>query len=277
MPAIQSCFIEPIWEQFEGLLPKRDDGHRLGCHRPRIADRLIFDKLVQVAVYGCAYWRIADRGCSATTLRRRRDEWIALGLMNQLEGIARAGYDRLIGLQLEDISIDGCITKAPCGGEIAGPSPVDRAKQGTKRSIAVDGAGIPLAVLAVPASRHDSPLLAPTLDLLRDFALPAGETTVHLDRGYDSGVTRTELGRRGLLACISKRGAPAPLQATARWVVERTNAWHNSFKKLAWCTERRGAVLRFYLALVNTVIIVRRLIREAWKRYRWDTRPRRCP
>ena len=54
MPAIQSCFIEPIWDQFEGLLPKRDDGHRLGCHRPRVADRLIFDKLVQVAVYGCA-------------------------------------------------------------------------------------------------------------------------------------------------------------------------------------------------------------------------------
>ena len=71
--------------------------------------------------------------------------------MNQLEGIARAGYDRLIGLQLEDISIDRCITKAPCGGEIAGPSPVDRAKQGTKRSIAVDGARIPLAVLGAPA------------------------------------------------------------------------------------------------------------------------------
>ena len=79
MPAIQSCFIEPIWDQFEVLLPERDDAHRLGCHRPRVADRLVFDKLVQVAVFGCAYWRIADRTCSATTLRRRRDEWIALG------------------------------------------------------------------------------------------------------------------------------------------------------------------------------------------------------
>jgi len=65
----------------------------------------------------------------ATTLRRRRDEWIAVGLMEQLERIAREGYDRLIGLQLEDVSIDGCITKAPCGGELAGPSPVDRASR----------------------------------------------------------------------------------------------------------------------------------------------------
>lgn len=32
-----------------------------------------------------------DRTCSATTLRRRRDEWIALGLMDQVEHIAREG------------------------------------------------------------------------------------------------------------------------------------------------------------------------------------------
>jgi len=189
----------------------------------------------------------------------------------------RQSITQRVGLLLEDIAVDGCITKAPCGGEVAGTSPVDRAKQGTKRSIAVDGAGIPLGVLAAPANCHDSRLLAPTLDLLSAFALPAGETTVHLDRGYDTGVTRTELARRGLLDCISKRGAPAPIQATTRWVVERTNAWHNTFKKLSWCTERRGAVLRFYFALVNTIIIVRRLLREAWKRYRWDARPRRRP
>jgi hypothetical protein len=59
--------------------------------------------------------------------------------------------------------------------------------------------------------------------------------------------------------------------------VERTNAWHNAFKKLAWCTERRGVVVRFYVALAKAIIIVRRLVREAWTRYRWDTRPKRCP
>jgi hypothetical protein len=30
-------------------------------------------------VFGCGYRRIADQSCSATTLRRRRDEWITLG------------------------------------------------------------------------------------------------------------------------------------------------------------------------------------------------------
>ena len=184
MPAIQSCFIEPIWDQFSALLPRRPGSHTLGCHRPRVSDRLVFDKLVQVAVFGCAYWRIADASCSATTLRRRRDEWIVLGVMDQLAQIAEDGYDRLIGLQLDDIVVDGCITKAPCGGEMAGRSPVDRGKQGTKRSILVDGAGIPLGVIQAPANRNNSPLLASTLDTLADRALPPGETTVHLDRGY---------------------------------------------------------------------------------------------
>jgi hypothetical protein len=48
--------------------------HSLGYYRPRIADRVIFDKLIQLLVVGRGCRRIADATCSATTLRRRRDE-----------------------------------------------------------------------------------------------------------------------------------------------------------------------------------------------------------
>jgi hypothetical protein len=61
-----------------------------------------------------------------------------------------------------------------------------------------------------------------------------------------------------------------------RWGVERTNAWYNAHKKLVWCTERRGQVIDFWIAFSN-VIIMSRLIREAWTRYLWDTRPCRRP
>lgn len=142
VPAIPSCIIDPIWEQVCALLPEHHDDHPLGCHRPRIDDRVVFDKLVQVLVFGCAYQRIADRSCSATTLRRRRDEWIKAGVMGKLERAARDGYDRLVVLELGDLSLDGCLTKAPCGGEQAGRSPVDRGKRGTKRSSVVDAVGI---------------------------------------------------------------------------------------------------------------------------------------
>jgi hypothetical protein len=86
--------------------------------------------LVEVLVFGCAYWRISDEECSATTLRRRRDEWIEAGTMDALEQIVKETYDRLIGLQFSDIDVDCCITKAPCGGEKAGRSPVDRGEGG---------------------------------------------------------------------------------------------------------------------------------------------------
>ncbi len=101
------------------LLPEREVNHPLGCHRPRIPDRVIFEKLVQVLVFGCAYHRIADEECSATTLRDRRDEWIEIGAMDALREIVLEAYDRFIGLELSDVAVDCCITKAPCGGEKA--------------------------------------------------------------------------------------------------------------------------------------------------------------
>lgn len=73
---------------------------------------------------------------------------------------------------------------------------------------------------------------------------------------------------------ISTKGTP--LQAGARWVIERTNSWHNrGFHKLAYCTERRTRVIEAFIALANAVIIVRRLLRTAWTTHRWDTRPTR--
>jgi transposase len=278
MPALPPYLIEPIWEQFCALLPEREVDHPLGCHRPRIPDRVVFEKLVQVLVFGCAYRRIADGSCSATTLRERRDEWIEIGVMASLREIVLKAYDRLTGLELSEVAVDCCITKAPCGGEKAGRSPVDRGKRGTKRSVAVDAEGIPIGSVTAPANRHDSPLLVPTLEAASESvgALPY-EASVHLDRGYDSGLTREHLEVRGLRTEISEKSKPAPLQAAKRWVVERTSSWHNAHKKLVWCTERRGEVIDFWVAFSDVVIIVRRLIREGWIRYRWKGRPLRRP
>jgi transposase len=269
VPALQPCVIEPIWEQFSALLPKRDIEHPLGCHRLRIPDRTGFEKLVEVLVFGCAYWRIADESCSATTLRRRRDEWIEGGLMDELRQIALKAYDRTIGLGLSNVAVDGCITKAPSGGEKAGRSPVDRGKQGIKRSSVVDAEGIPLGTVAASANRHDSPLLGETLDTLEVLGPLPEQMRVHLDRGYDSKATRQRLEERGLIGVIAEKGKPSPLRATKRWVVERTNSWHNAHKKLVWCTERRGRVVDFWIAFSEVIMVVRRLIREAWTRYRW--------
>jgi transposase len=229
-----------------GQHKRRHPSDRVGCHRPRIPDRAVFDKLLQVLVFGCGYRRIADATCSATTIRRRRDEWAAARLMQHLERIALDAYDRMIGLDLGNLAVDGCTTKAPCGGQTAGPSPVDRGKQGLKRSMVTDARGIPLGAVPAPVNRNDHTLLGATLDALPPLGpLPAG-STVHLDRGYDYQAVRDELAARGLHARIAERGKPAPIQAGHRWVIERTHVWMNNYGKLIRCTERhkaRGRVL----------------------------------
>ena len=219
MPAIPSWLLEPLWDQFAALLPDRpvyDPAHPLGCHRPRIGDRVVFEKLIQILRFGCSYEAIADCACSATTIRDRRDEWIKGGVFARLKQIALEAYDRIVGLLLRDLAVDGCITKAPGGGQCAGRSPVDRGKLGIKRSSTVEGYGIPLDRVLAPANRHDSPLLAPTLDKLDELGPLPDDITVHLDAGYDSQKTRDELAARRMTGQIAHKGDKAPIQAGQR-------------------------------------------------------------
>jgi len=154
---------------------------------------------------------------------------------------------------------------------------VDRGKQGMKRSLMTDGYGIPLDRVLAAASRHDSPLLAATLDKLADLGPLPGDIRVHLDAGYDSQVTRDELAARNMTGKIAHKGEKAPIQASQRWPVERANAWHNAFSRLQRCYERRELVIDAFFDLADAIITVRSLIRQAWTAYRWDGRPARRP
>jgi hypothetical protein len=117
----------------------------------------------------------------------------------------------MIGLQLDELSMDGCITKAPGGGESAGRSPVHRGKQGLKCSVATEAAGVPLGIVSAGANRHDSPLVVPTLKVAEEQVgeLP-DRVNVNLDRGYDSDKTRSALGELGFAGEIARKGVPAP-------------------------------------------------------------------
>ena len=277
MRVVPSCLLEPIWNQFSVLLPQQPifhPNHPLGCHRRRIPDRVVFDHIVAALVHGSGYERLTSPGCSDRTIRRRLKQWAAAGLAEQLHALTLQAHDQIIGLHLADIPPDGCITKAPGGGEVAGRSPVDRGKQGRKRSVATDAAGIPLGLVATRANRNDSPLLGPTLHaaITQVGAMPA-QITAHLDRGYDNASTRRLLATLGIRGEIARKGVPAPVQAGRRWVVERTHAWMNGYGKLRRCTERDGEIVDFYLYLAAAFVVVRRLIQQARTRYRWATRP----
>ena len=276
MPVLPVCLFEPLWVQFSALLPERprfSPTHPLGCHRERVADRVVFEHVIAALVHGSGYERIASEGCSDATIRRRLKEWAAAGLSEQVHTLALQAYDRMLGLELDDLAVDGCITKAPGGGEVAGRSPVDRGKGGLKRSVVTEGTGLPLHLVAAGANRHDSPLLAPTLAGLDKLDDLPDALTVHLDRAYDGQPTRALLDTLGFDGAIARKGIPAPVQAGARWVVERTHSWMNAYGKLRRCTEKRRPVVDFYLFLAAALVVLRQLIQRARLRYRWLTRP----
>jgi hypothetical protein len=143
------------------------DTHLLGRRRRRKSNRAWFEVILVRLVTGCS-WEDAERLCamkvSDTTARARRDEWIAAGVFDRLCAEALAGYDKIIGLDLFDLGVDGSLQKSPCGGERTGKNPTDRGKLGSKWSILSDRAGIPFAVAIDGANRNDSVMLAPTLD-----------------------------------------------------------------------------------------------------------------
>lgn len=120
MPVLPVCRFDPVWDQFAALLPEPplvSPTHPLGGHRPRVPDRIVFDHLVAALVHGSGSERIATPGCSDRTIRRRVQGWAEAGIAQQRHVLVRDQYDRMIGLELAHIAVDGCITKAPCGGQ----------------------------------------------------------------------------------------------------------------------------------------------------------------
>jgi len=276
VPGLPVCRLEPLWVQFSALLPERplvSPTPPLGCHRPRIPDRVVFEPVLAALVHGSGSARIASPGGSAATIRRRLKEWAAAGVSEPVPPRALQADDRRIGLELADRAVDGSITKAPSGGEVAGRAPVERGQQGRKRSVVTAGAGIPRHGVSAGANRHDSPLLAPTLAGLDNLDGRPDAVTVHLDRGSDSNVTRARLDALGFDGAIARKGIPAPVQAGSRWVVERAHSGMHGYGKLRRCTEQLRPGVDFSLCLAAALVVLRQLIQRARSRSRWDTRP----
>jgi transposase len=274
MRALDPEVADAVWAAIEPLIPVAVDTHPLGCHRRRAADRDCFDVMVVRLATGCS-WEDAERLCgnkvSDTTVRARRDRWQAAGIFDRIADMAIEGYDRVIGLRLGDVSLDGSLQKSPCGGPGTGPNPTDRAKLGWKWSIIVDAGGIPLGWHADGANRHDSLMLEATLDDLGGRAMLCDVETIWLDRGYDSGLTRDRLADRGITDAViarkRRRGEPAPPSSGKprmglRWPVERTNSWLSNFGQLRRNTDRRPSHRIAQLALAVTFLLVAKLTGE---------------
>ena len=263
MRAFDPEVVDAVWAAIEPLIPAPvAEVHPLGCHRPRVSDRLCFEGILIRLVTGCAWVdaeRLLGNQVSDTTLRGRRDDWIDAGVFDALVDEAIDAYDRIIGLDFTECSVDGSQHKAPTGGDGTGPNPVDRGRSGWKWSLFTDRNGIPVGWTAAGANRNDCILLAPTLDDVTTRGLLAETETLHLDRGYDNANVRHLVAAVGItdLVCVRlrPRGTATAKQLVPlglRWPIERTNSWLSNFGQLRRNTDRRNIHRLAQLALAIT-------------------------
>ena len=266
---------DAVWAAVKWLLPPPDRGHPLGCHRPRIPDWVCFRGIMIRLVTGASWVdveAIMDFEVSDTTLRGRRDEWITVGVFDRVYGEALEAFDRIVGLDLSEVALDGSLHKAPCGGEGTGPNPTDRAKMGWKWSVASDRHGVPVGWAIDGANRNDIRLLEPTLAAVADNRLLDDIETLHLDRGYDYPAVRDRLAALGLHdVCIQRRGTKTPgtqqpIHLGLRWIVESTNSWLSNYGQLRRNTDRRPRHRLAQLALAIALLLTAKLIdwRDPW-------------
>lgn len=281
MPLLPSCLTAPLVAEALALIgprPEFDPGHPLGCHRRRISDELVIEKFIVKAVTGLGWERIEDHRVSASTLRRRHREYQKLGIAKSLFTAAITAFEKMIGLADDDLAADGSKSKAPGGGEVAGPSGVDRGKLGINTHLLIEGHGVPLEFTVERAGQPDHCMLADTLTKAEHLLAPltGGITgaTIDLDRGYDYTHTYNELHQHQLTGRVGKRGQPpTPLRFDNRWKAERTHSWLKNHRILAHCTEHTREATEFWIYLSLALITIRQLIQHARHHYRWPTRP----
>ncbi len=150
-------------------------------------------------------------------------------------------------------------------GALTGPSPVDRARTGSKHHLICDSTGVPLAITLTGGHRNDVTQLLPLVDGVGPVAGKVGRPRqraerVLADRGYDHDKYRRLLWARGVKPVIARRGADhGSGLGRDRWVVERTFAWLHNFRRLRTRYERRAELHSAFMLLGCAVVCQRML------------------
>ena len=158
---------------------------------------------------------------------------------------------------------------------MTGHNPTDRSKLGSKRHILTDKEGIPLSTFITSANTHDVIVATNTIDNIvikrpsYNKSKPKSKQTkkkqnLCLDKAYHSKVVEQEIIKRGYIPHIRHRREEIIFcrkkHPARRWVVERTNSWHNRFRKLFTRYEKKDENYLGLVQLANSIIVYRRLI-----------------
>jgi len=235
---IPKKFLMPIEDIEKGLEVIKNIGYYKQTGRPPINAEIVLQALYYLVRTGMQWQALPLCFGPSSTVHAAFQRFNDLGFFDNywLEGLEE--YDKERGLDLAKKVGDCVHIKSPLGTDAVGPSPVDRSKQGTKRSIITDGNGILLGCVIAAGNRNDAKLLDATLASIPTQYQSKGGDQLWLDAIYDTKEVNTICLMHNIRPQISpkpckKRIEPVrPIQTGVRWVVERTHSWINRFRRL---------------------------------------------
>ena len=254
---------ESLWLAVEPLLPEPKLRPKGG--RPPMPNRDAFFAIFYIMCTGIQ-WKALPRSLGASsTVHDRFQAWTRIGVFEELWRLGLWEYHTDVGLDFEWQSLDGCIIKAPLGGEATGRNPTDRGKQGTKRHLLVEAGGLPIGLVVTGANRHDKTQVASVFESRPVLPpMPSQEQPQHFcaDKGYDFHDIRSLLGLWQMSDHIKSRGEErvalaVPGYRARRWVCERTHSWMNRFRRLLIRWEKKRDNYLAFLHLACAFIVWR--------------------
>jgi len=132
----------------------------------------------------------------------------------------------------------------------------------------VDAHGVPLATLLTGANVNDSRVLSEVLDAVPPIHRPPGRprrrpAKLHADKGYDVPRCHAPLKARRIADRIARKEIDSSRRlGRHRWVVERTGAWFNRYRRLRVRDERREDIHQAFVSLAAALILFRHLHRN---------------
>ncbi|MFD4925407.1 IS5 family transposase [Streptomyces goshikiensis] len=257
---------DELWSLIEPLLPEPAPKQVEG--RPRVPDRQALCGILFVLHTGIQ-WEYLPQELgfgSGMTCWRRLAAWNDAGVWDQLHVVLLKKLRVAKKLDWSRAVIDSP-RQGRSAGPKSGPSPVDRARPGSKHHLIVDGQGIPLAVSLTGGNRNDVTQLIPLLKKIPSVAGLVGRPrkrpdSLLGDRGYDHDKYRRLAWALGIKPVIARRGVPhGSGLGVHRWVVERTIAWFHGFRRLRIRRERRDDTHEAFLGLATCLITHRHVQR----------------
>ena len=137
-------------------------------------------------------------------------------------------------------------------GALTGPNPTDRGKNGSKRHVACDGQGTPLAIIHTGANVHDSEQAIPLIDAIPPIKRPGGGRR----KRPEESLRRSRLRRR-------RKDSPAAAQA--RHSTLHRQAKHGAWQRLGQTSLRRRMGLRLAVQIPPAARSLRKTRRHSYR------------